>query len=155
MHVNLNNRGGRMFSTKYLSFMVVFLLLFSLIGCQKTVNEQPKEVKLSGKAVIGAAVAKVGKNLLDIKRPHILYTKEDSAELQILVDAILRAEKIPGIVDVTAPNFVFTLTFEDKTKERYSLWLHKDGGSLMNEKDSNHIYKLPKDLIKELNQIVE
>jgi hypothetical protein len=148
-----------MFSTKYkfLSFVVIFLLLVSLIGCDqsKQTNNEPKVIELFGKTVISAAVSKVGKNMLDIKPPHISYSQQDSTELQILVDAIQRAEKRPGIADMTSPNYVFTLTFGDKTKATYLLWLFKDGGSIMNENDSNTVYKLPSDLIKELNKIVK
>lgn len=146
---------------KFLIFVVIFLLIVSLIGCQKTVFNQSKQtaneikvVKLFGKTVISSAVSKVGKNMLDIKPPHITYSQQDSTELRILVDAIQRAEKRPGIADMTSPNYVFTLTFGNKTKATYSLWLYNDGGSIMNENDSYTVYKLPSDLIKELNRIV-
>jgi hypothetical protein len=141
---------------KFLSFGCIFLLLVSLIGCvqSKQTTSETKIVKLFGKTVISATVSKVGKNMLDVKPPHISYSQQDSTELQILVDAIQRAEKRPGIADMTSPNYVFTLTFGDKTKATYSLWLFKDGGSIMNENDSYTVYKLPSDLIKELHKIV-
>jgi hypothetical protein len=147
---------------KFLSLFVIFLLLFSLLGCHHTVfhqsmktNYKIKVVKLSEKTVISATVSKVGKNMLDVKPPHISYCQQDSTELQILADAILLAEKRPGIADTYSPNFVFTLTFGDKTKATYSLWLFNYGGSIMNENDSNTVYKLPSDLIGKLNEVVK
>jgi hypothetical protein len=106
------------------------------------------------KTVISATISKVGKNMLDIKPSHIFYGQQDSTELQILADAIQRAEKRPGIADMTSPNYVFTLTFEDKTKATYSLWLFNGGGSIMSEYDSNTVYKLPANLIGKVNEVV-
>ncbi|NRD76588.1 hypothetical protein HPT25_03665 [Bacillus sp. BRMEA1] len=93
--------------------------------------------------------------MLHVKKPHITYKQKNSKELQIFVDAIQRAEKMNGIGDVTSPDYLITLTFEDKTISKYTLWLRNEGGYLMNEMDSYHIYKLPKDLIDDLNKIVE
>lgn len=151
------------YKRKYLFFTTIILLVLSLVGCnEKEVNQaKSKEnnnitiVKLDGKTIISATVSRVGKNMLDIKKPHITYNQKNSKELQIFVDAIQRAEKMNGIVDMTSPDYLITLTFEDKTISKYTLWLRNGGGSLMNENDSNHIYKLPKDLIDDLNKIVK
>ena len=142
---------------------MIFLFVVPLIGCNEKEVNQPntKEnhyiefVKLDGKTVISAAIATVGESLLDVKDPHITYDQENSAELQTFVDAIEKAEKLDGVFDMTAPDYLLTLTFEDKSTAKYSLWLGADGGSLMNEKDSHTLYKLPSNLIDDLNKYVK
>lgn len=152
------------YKRKYLFFTTIILLVLSLLGCnEKEVNQaKSKEknnnitiVKLDGKTIINATVSRVGKNMLDVKKPHIIYNQKNSKELQIFVDAIQRAEKFHGVVDMTSPDYLITLIFEDKSISKYTLWLRNGGGSLMNETDSYHIYKLPKDLIDDLNKIVK
>lgn len=149
---------------KFQFFSMILLFVFSLMGCSEKEVIQPKSkeenkkveiVKLDGKTVISLAVARVGESLLDVKDPHITYNQENSIELQTFVDAIEKAEKLNGIFDVTAPDYLLTLTFEDKPTARYSLWLGADGGSLMDEKESHTMYKLPSSLIDDLNKYVK
>jgi len=60
-----------------------------------------------------------------------------------------------GVVDVLASDYLLTLTFEDKTISKYSLWLGKNEGSIMNENDSNTMYILPSGLNADLNRYVK
>jgi hypothetical protein len=146
---------------KFLFLSMFLLFVFSLMGCSEKEVIQPKEnkkikiVKLDGKTVISLAVARVGESLLDVKDPHITYNQENSTELQTFVDAIEKAEKLDGVFDMTAPDYLLTLTFDDKTIAKYPLWLGTDGGSLMNEKDSHTLYKLPSNLIYDLIKYVK
>src|SRR4051794_6345684 len=119
-----------LYKRKYLVFPMIFLLVLSLIGCIKEEVNQPKNeekhnkieiVKLDGKTVISATVSRVGESMLDIKKPHISYKQENSIELQTFVHAIKTAKKIDGVVDVLAPDYLLTFTFEDKTISKYSL----------------------------------
>ncbi|MBG9587209.1 hypothetical protein [Cytobacillus firmus] len=140
---------------KYLFFPMIFLLVLSFVGCnQKDANlQESKEktniiqnTKLDGKTIISATVSKVGESMADVKKPHITYTQENSKDLQVFVDAVRRAEKVNGVMDVTAPDFQITLTFKDKTISIYLLWLGDDGGAIMNENDTHTMYTLPSDL---------
>lgn len=112
-------------------------------------------VKLGGQTVISATVSRVGDSLLDVKKPHISYNQKNPNELQTLVDAISRAEKRVGVFDMLAPNYLFILTFEDKTISKYSLWVGNDGGSIMNENETHTLYRLPKELIDDINKMVK
>ncbi|MFJ5761059.1 hypothetical protein ACIQAA_18515 [Neobacillus sp. NPDC093182] len=114
-----------------------------------------KIVKLGGQTVISATVSRVGDSMLDVKKPHVSYNQENPNELQTLVDAIQRAEKRVGVFDLESPDYLFILTFEDKTITKYSLWVGNDGGSIMNENDTHTLYKLPKELIDDINLIVK
>ncbi|MGA9227491.1 MAG: hypothetical protein WB217_14200 [Mesobacillus sp.] len=148
---------------KFLFFSMILLFVFSLMGCTENEVIQPKSkennkieiVRLDGKTVISLAVARVGESLLDVKYPHIIYNQENSIELQAFVDAIEKAEKVDGVFDMTAPNYQLTLTFEDKSTAKYSLWLGVDGGSLMDEKESHTLYRLPSNTIEDLNKYVK
>jgi hypothetical protein len=112
-------------------------------------------VKLGGRTVISATVSRVGDSMLDVKKPHISYNQENPNELQTLVDAIQRAEKRIGVFDMVSPNYLFILSFEDKTISKYLLWVGNDGGSFMNENDTHTLYRLPKELIDDINTIVK
>jgi hypothetical protein len=112
-------------------------------------------VKLGGRTVISATVSRVGDSMLDVKKPHISYNQENPNELQTLVDAIQRAEKRIGVFDMLSPNYLFILSFEDKTISKYLLWVGNDGGSFMNENDTHTLYRLPKELIDDINTIVK
>jgi hypothetical protein len=109
---------------------------------------------LGGQTVISATVTRVGDSMLDVKKPHISYNQENPNELQTLVDAIQRAEKRVGVFDRVSPNYLFILTFEDKTISKYLLWVGNDGGSFMNENDTHTLYRLPKELIDDINTTV-
>ena len=143
---------------------MIFLVVLTLLGCIKGEDNQSKNeekhnkieiVKLDGKTVISATVSRVGESMLDIKKPHISYKQENSIELQTFVHAIKTAKKIDGVVDVLAPDYLLTFTFEDKTNSKYSLWLGKYEGSIMNENDSNTMYILQSGLIADLNKYVK
>jgi hypothetical protein len=114
-----------------------------------------KMVKLGGQTVLSATVSRVGESLLDVKKPHLTYKQENPNELQTLVDAIQRAEKRVGVFDMLAPDYLFILTFEDKTISKYSLWIGNDGGTILNENDTHTLYMLPKELIDDINTIVQ
>jgi hypothetical protein len=77
-------------------------------------------VKLDGKPVISATVSRVGESLLDVKKPHISYNRENPFELKIFVDAIQRAEKMNGIFDMKSPNYLLTITFRWDGRTSYS-----------------------------------
>jgi hypothetical protein len=139
------------------------LLILSLIGCNGPKFNQPKSgneidktefVKLDGKIVISATVSKIGENVNDVKDPYISFGKENNLELQSFVDAINKAKKVNGVVDVAVPDFLLTITFDDKTTSKYFFWLHSDSGSIMNEKDTHTIYNIPSHIIKDLKKYV-
>ncbi|MGG0717957.1 hypothetical protein ABE096_10270 [Robertmurraya massiliosenegalensis] len=154
----LSNKGN------VLLFTVIFSIVLSLVGCNQNESIQAKSkeennnihmVKLDGITILSATISRVGESMLDVEKPHITYSQENTKELQTFVDAIRRAEKINGIVDVMAPEYLLTFTFENETSSKYSLWLGMDGGSIMDEKDTHTLYTLPKGLINDLYKIVK
>jgi len=136
----------------------MILLVLSLVGCNtkglnNKIADNPTEI--GGKAIIYATISKVGKDMLDVRKPHKTYNQKNSTELLTLVEAIQRAKKVKGVVDVTAPDYLLILTFKDKTMSKYSLWLGEESGAIMNEKDTHTIYTLPPNLIAKLNKYVK
>lgn len=143
-------------------FMTMILSVLTMAACSEKEAIQPDSkaekieiVKLEGKTVIQAEVAMVGESLLDVKLPHKSYKQEESEAFKTFVKAIEKAEKMPGVVDVAVPDYLLTLTFDDKTKAKYSLWLGMDGGSIMDEKNTHTISSLPSYLIDDLNKYVK
>ncbi|MBB6451716.1 hypothetical protein HNQ94_000137 [Salirhabdus euzebyi] len=118
-------------------------------------NDNKNElVKLDGKMVVGTNVSRVGENMNHIKEPHVSFTQQNSTELQTFVDAIQKAKKVDGVVDMLKADYVLTLIFEDKTNSTYSLWLGTDGGSIMDENNTHTVYILPAELVDDLNEYV-
>ncbi|MEH7513590.1 hypothetical protein V7146_12795 [Gottfriedia acidiceleris] len=157
----------RFTKVKQLNLTILLLLTFSLIGCSDNQVTQAKcgEKKVvkakcvgnflfEGKSVESVTISRVGENMLDIKEPHASYHQDASIELQIFIDAIKTANKIDGIVDVAKADYYLTMSFENKTSSHYFLWLSDDGGSIMNENDSNTMYRLHSDLISDLNKYI-
>ncbi|MBS4172824.1 hypothetical protein [Bacillus sp. FJAT-49736] len=141
---------------KYLLFyFFILIFLLSFTGCSENRGNGIRSVTFEGQTIIGVSISRVGESMLDIKKPHIFYTQKDTAEIQLFANAIKRAKKIDGVVDVTTPDYLLTLTFEDKTKSNYCLWIGKDGGSIMKEKDTHTMYILPHTIIKEMRKYVE
>ena len=80
---------------------------------------------------------------LVFKKLHISYNQVNSNELQIFVDAIKKAKKMDGVVDVLAPDYLLTLILKIKRFLKCtSLWLgdNRRLSVSMNENDSNTMY---------------
>ncbi|CEG26274.1 hypothetical protein [Bacillus sp. B-jedd] len=146
---------------KWLFFTSLILLFLSIAGCKEQEKvEQVKgtvfePVQLEGKTIQKATVAMVGESMLDVKEPHVTYGQEDVDALKTFVNSIEQAEKVNGFVDVTAPDYMLTITFTDETIAKYMLWLGVNGGSLMNENNTHTIYSLPSRFISDLNKYVK
>ncbi|QXJ36990.1 hypothetical protein BV455_00252 [Parageobacillus caldoxylosilyticus] len=56
--------------------------------------------------MVSVTVSKIGEDMNDVKEPHISYGQENAAELQTFVDAIQKAKKVNGIVDIVKPDFL-------------------------------------------------
>lgn len=61
----------------------------------------------------------------------------DKQMMEMFADAISRADKLQGVVDVVDPDF--QLEFGGKT---FYLWVGKDHGSVMDEADTHTLYAL-------------
>ncbi|MGP7817408.1 hypothetical protein [Niallia sp. 01092] len=136
------------FIRKFSLFIITTLLILSLIGCNND------STKLDGKVIESATITKIGEDTNDTKLSQISYKQEDKVELQTFVNAINKAKKVSGIVNVAAPDYLLTIAFEDNEIFTYSLWLNSDSGSIMNDKDTNTLYTLPNNLIEDLNKYV-
>ncbi|WP_088044255.1 hypothetical protein [Bacillus sp. EAC] len=157
----------RVTKLRQLYLTILLILTFSLIGCSdnqvthaKCGEKKDVHAKcvgnflLEGKTVNSVTISRVGESALDLKEPHATYHKDASIELQTFIDAIKKANKIDGIVDVAKAGYYLTISFENKTSSHYFLWLSDDGGSIMNENDSNTMYTIHSDLISDLNKYV-
>lgn len=133
----------------------IFAVLILLSGCQnqsvfKIVKEQNQFVIINGKTIESVTVSMIGKDMNDVEDPYIVYEKNDVNEIKALVNAIKKAKKVQGIINVVKADYQFSFIFIDGTSEAYFLWLNVDSGSLMHGKDTHTLYTLPKDVVEEL-----
>lgn len=73
----------------------------------------------------------------------------DSDEIDALKTAIRKANRLPGIVDVAAPDFTFEIG-----EDSYYLWIQEDAGSIMNTNDTHTLYTLQKQNAKEVYELL-
>jgi len=66
-----------------------------------------------------------------------------------LKTAIRKAKRLPGIVDMDAPDFSFKVG-----EDSYYLWIQEDAGSIMNSDDTHTLYTLRKKNAKEVFKLV-
>lgn len=70
-------------------------------------------------------------------------------DLSSFIQAVKDSTKVPGIVNMAAPQFTFSLD-----DENYALWITKDAGSLMKTTDTHTIYKLSDHSVSAIYQIL-
>jgi hypothetical protein len=118
-------------------------------------TDRPKsKVMLNGKVIKKIEISKVGADMRDVKKPHHTYTDQRVKAFQTFVKTVTKAEKVNGIVDVIKPDYFIKISYKDQTTSGYFLWLRSDGGSIMDQNDTNTIYTLPLSVVKDLTKYV-
>lgn len=113
---------------------LLFVMSLLLIGCSKQEDKED------------------GKNVPETHsgtRTVILPLKSEG-EKTIFNKAVSSSTKLAGIVDVTNPQYQFEL--ED---DLYFLWLNKESGQIMNNKDTHKVFTLSKESVKEINTFIQ
>lgn len=87
-------------------------------------------------------------NFVEMK-PESKQVIDNQNAILVFNQAVRTAEKIPGIVDMASPHFKFELG-----DESYFLWIGKEGGTVMNTKDSGTAYKLTKEAASRLYDLL-
>lgn len=84
-------------------------------------------------------------------------TKEDTAveitdeeEIKDFIRAVKSANKKPGAVDVSDPDYKF-----EYGQKNYFLWISVGSGSIMKTSNTNTIYTLEKDSAKQVFEIIK
>ncbi|MET0785229.1 MAG: hypothetical protein ABWY25_00790 [Paenisporosarcina sp.] len=79
-----------------------------------------------------------------------LSTFTDSKDVAVFVKAFNTANKEPGIVDVSDPQYKVELG-----EGSYYFWIKSDKGSIMNVNNTNTIYTLSKNWAKKIYKLLE
>lgn len=142
----------------------VILFLFALIaivlfGCQpeqETVMAGEVENKTevgSGGLLAEGEIAQVEMSEVKGFEP-VVYV--ETVELELFRALFSSAEKEPGLVNMSDPEFYLTMVMEDGEKHYLNLWLGGEGetASLMNSKDTHTVYAVTPDIKRRLSDII-
>lgn len=140
----------------------IMLIGLFLVGCNsqpdtRQISKQQENdsiIKLDNKQVIKISVSQIGTDIKDIKEPHKSYNQDDLTQISLFINAIKNKKEVNGTVDITKPDYLITITFKDKSINKYFTWIDSDGGSIMNSDDTHKIYLLPSELIIDLNRYI-
>ena len=83
------------------------------------------------------------------ENPRTINLELNTDEAVIFERAVKEAIKEPGIVNMTTPQFQFTID-----EESYFLWISKESGTIMNTNDTHTIYKISSSSFKEIYEFV-
>ena len=74
---------------------------------------------------------------------------KETEEVEIFTKAVSDSKKEPGIVNMTNPQYKFSIG-----EESYLLWITEDSGTIMNTKDTHTIYTLSSNSVQEIYEFV-
>ena len=120
-------------------YLFILICCLSLVACNTEKN--------SSKVVKSVEIQET----IDFSKvkPNSLKTISNDEQIHIIQNALNRAKKIEGIVDIGSPQYKIKL----KDTE-YFLWMNSDDtATIMNIKDTNTIYKI--DSAKKLREVIE
>lgn len=143
----------------------IILLLFALMaiilfGCQ------PEKEAVEAEEVMSETEGKKIEGLLGkdgIVKMELSETKgvdpvvyEAAGELEIFRDIFSSADKEPGIVNMSDPEFYLKVVMENGEKRYLNLWLGGEGdmASLMNIEDTHTIYTVTPDVKRKLIELM-
>lgn len=131
------------------SYKIVFtclLLTITLLlsGCQTgSLEVRAKEIR--------EIVLYKMNSFTEIVEESKLYLK-DKKTINLFNQILKKAIKLPGIVDIAAPSYGFEIG-----KKRYFLWVNEDtkSGSLMDADDTHTLYRLSKETVPPLLELIK
>ncbi|MDE5413312.1 hypothetical protein [Alkalihalobacterium chitinilyticum] len=123
-----------------LSFISLFLFLIGIVvvGCSNEKVEKVEKItiyKMESFSVI------VEDSVVDIVEPD---------EIEIIQKAFNQANKEPGIVDITDPQYRV-----EWGENSYFLWISENSGTIMNTTNTHTIYSLTKAGAQEVFQLID
>ncbi|MCZ8538603.1 hypothetical protein M9R32_15605 [Paenisporosarcina quisquiliarum] len=121
---------------KILCVLIIVVGLI-LVGCS-----QKQEIKKS------ASPLETSSETVTTTKAITIELKE-TEEIDLFTKAVNDSIKEPGIVNMTNPQYQFTIG-----KESYLLWIAEDSGTIMNTKDTHTIYSLPSSAVEEIYEFV-
>ncbi|MFC3212363.1 hypothetical protein [Planomicrobium okeanokoites] len=137
-------------------FALTAIVLFGRQPEQETVMagevENKTEVEREGLLAEGE-IAQV--ELSEVKGfEPVVYV--EAVELELFRNLFSSAEKEPGLVNMSDPDFYLTLVMKDGEKHYLNMWLGGEGemASLMDSKATHTVYAVTPDIKKKLSDII-
>ncbi|MFC4409055.1 hypothetical protein ACFOZY_01255 [Chungangia koreensis] len=116
------------------------LLLFLLLaGCSQMEGVDVLKVD----RVKQVMMYEVNDSWNQIDDSHITFT--DQVVVDDFVKALHKLVRLPGVVDIAAPDYLI-----DLNGEQFYLWIDENGGSIMDPEDTNTLYRLEEASVKEI-----
>lgn len=110
----------------------LFLLSIGLFGCQQD----------------SESLEKITIDSMGSKSETLVI--EDAKTIEMIKEAVEKAEKQPGIVNMADPEFKIALG-----EETYFLWNSENSGTIMNTEDTHTIYSLSENSVKHVNELLK
>ncbi|MDF2066535.1 hypothetical protein [Bacillus sp. Cr_A10] len=110
---------------------------FMLTGCSQ---EQENNLAEAQNESSSETVTSTKANSLELR---------ETDEIEIFTKAVSDSKKEPGIVNMTDPQYQFSIG-----EESYFLWITEDSGTIMSTKDTHTIYTLSSNSVQEIYEFV-
>ncbi|MGB3261111.1 hypothetical protein [Paenisporosarcina sp.] len=117
--------------------VLIIIVGLILVGCS-----QKQENKISASPIETSSETVTSTKAITIEL-------KETEEIDLFTKAVNDSIKEPGIVNMTNPQYQFTIG-----KESYLLWIAEDSGTIMNTKDTHTIYSLPSSAVVEIYEFV-
>ena len=120
--------------------MKIFCFMFIAFGIILAGCSQEQENKSSQNESRSETITNTKPNSLELNKIK---------EIEIFSKAVNDSKKEPGMVDMTNPQYQFSIG-----EETYFLWISEDSGTIMNTKDTHTIYTLSSNSAQEIYEFV-
>lgn len=118
-------------------FILFVACSFILVGCS---DEKESKLSTGQNEDSSETITTTKANSLELK---------ETEEIEIFTKAVSDSKKEPGIVNMTNPQYQFSIG-----EESYLLWITEDSGTIMNTKDTHTIYTLSSNSVQEIYDFV-
>lgn len=138
----------------FLFYLLFSLLTIVLTGCQSKESNQT----LDNNEVLEKQISKVSiSNSIGFEfNKDFFSVYEDKESIKIFGNAISKAVKQPGMVDIVEPDFGLEVTYTDGSVNSYHLWLDEKlkGAIIMNVYDTHTIYTISEEIATQLKDLI-
>jgi len=151
----------------FLLVLLVSILTIVLMGCQaKESNQSTESNELlevhTAKKSNRPEASEVNLTKVSISNssgfgrvnPKFFTVYEDEEVLNLFDNAISKAVRLGGIVDMIEPEYDLEIIYSDGSKDSYHLWLGEKG-TLMDVNDTHTIYSVSEEITTQLVDLIK
>lgn len=147
-----------------LMFLVLSLIFMSvtLLGCQSensnTLDAEKNNIEQqSADNEIYKYEGEIAYISISKLEGDYITTFDDAGTIETIKNIILSAAKEKGIVNMASPEFNMNVVYENKSKQRFYLWIGEKGekSALMKPDDTHTIYTVSEEMTSKLIDLIE